>query len=77
MVFHRDKIKLDKHATIKVNGVSLQSTNSFKYLGVIIDHKLKLDTTYSSFKNKFSKGIGIMYRARNYLTKNSLKSLYF
>ena len=39
---------------IKMNGVSLQSTNSIKYLGVII-----------------------MYRARNYLTKNSLKSLYF
>ena len=30
MVFHRVKLKLDKHAVIEVNGVSLQSTNSFK-----------------------------------------------
>ena len=77
MVFHRAKFKLDKHAVIKVNGVSLQSTNSFKYLGVIIDHKLNWTQHIAHVKNKVSKGIGIMYRARNYLTKNSLKSLYF
>ena len=28
MVFHRVKLKLDKHAVIEVNGVSLQSINS-------------------------------------------------
>ena len=28
-------------------------------------------------RNKVSNGIGIMYRAKNNLTKNSLKSLYF
>ena len=77
MVFHRAKLKLDKHAVIKVNGVSLQSTNSFKYLGVIIDHKLNWTQHIAHVKNKVSKGIGIVYRARNYLTKNSLKSLYF
>ena len=77
MVFHRAKLKLDKRAVIKVNGVSLQSTNSFKYLGVIIDHKLNWTQHIAHVKNKVSKGIGIMYRARNYLTKNSLKSLYF
>ena len=77
MVFHRAKLKLDKRAVIKVNGVSLQNTNSFKYLGVIIDHKLNWTQHIAHVKNKVSKGIGIMYRARNYLTKNSLKSLYF
>ena len=53
MVYHRAKIKLDKHAAIKVNGVSLQSTNSFKYLGVIIDHKLNW-TQHKHVKNKVS-----------------------
>ena len=77
MVFHRAKIKLDKHAAIKVNGVSLQCTNSFKYLGVIITHKLNWTQHIAHVKNKVSKGIGIMYRARNYLTKSILKSLYF
>ena len=77
MVFHRAKLKIDKHAAIKMNGVFLQRTNSLKYLGVIIDHKLNWTQHIAHVKNKVSMGIGIMYRARNYLTKNSLKSLYF
>ena len=77
MVFHRAKVKLDKHAAIKMNGVFLQRTNSLKYLGVIIDHKLNWTQHIAHVRNKVSKGIGIMYRARNYLTKYSLKSLYF
>ena len=44
---------------------------------MIIDHKLNWTQHIGHVKNKVSKGIGIMYRARNYLTKNSLKSLYF
>ena len=50
MVFHRAKIKLENHAAIKVNGVSLQSTNNFKYLEVIIDHKLNWTTSSSCEK---------------------------
>ena len=77
MVFHRDELKIDKHAAIKMNGVFLQRTNSLKYLGVSIDHKLNGTQHIANVRNKVSKGIGIMYRARNYLTKNNLKSLYF
>ena len=40
LVFHIAKLKIDKHAAIKMNGVFLHRTNSLKYLGVIIDHKL-------------------------------------
>ena len=60
-----------------MNGVFLQKTNSLKYLGVTIDYKLNWTQHIAHVKNKVSKGIYIMYRARNYLTKNSLKSLYF
>ena len=75
MVFHRAKLKIDKLAAIKMNGVFLQRINSLKYLGVIIDHKLNWTQHIAHVRNIVSKGIGIMYRARNYLTKNSLKSL--
>ena len=77
MVFHRAKLKIDKRAAIKMNGVFFQRTNSLKYLGMIIDHKLNWTQHIAHVRNKVSNGIGIMYRARNYLTKNSLKSLYF
>ena len=72
MVFHRAKLKIDKHAAIKMNGVCLQRTNSLKYLGVIIRSD-QLNWTQHNImahvRNKVSKGIGIMYRASNYLTK--------
>ena len=40
MVFHRSRIKTDTHAVITMDNVCLQRTDSFKYLGVIINHKL-------------------------------------
>ena len=40
MVFHRSRIKIDTHAVITMDNVCLQRADSFKYLGVIINHKL-------------------------------------
>ena len=77
MVFHRAKIKNDQQSNIVMNNVCLQRTNNLKYLGVVIDHKLNWTHHIAYVKNKISKGIGIMYRARNCLTKNSLRKLYF
>ena len=77
MVFHRAKLKIDKHAAIKMNGVFLQRTNSLKYLGVIIDHKLNWTQHIAHVRNKVSKGISIYVQCGPNLTKNSLKSLYF
>ena len=56
---------------------SLNKVNSAKYLGVIIDHKLNWIDHIAYIKNKISKGIGIMYRARNFLNKSSLIGLYY
>ena len=77
MVFHRAKIKNDQQSNIVMNNVCLQRTNNLKYLGVVIDHKLNWTHHIAYVKNKISKGIGIMYRARNCLTKNSLRKLHF
>ena len=77
MVFHRSRIKTDTHAVITINIVCLQRTDSFKYLGAIVNHKLNWTQHIDYVKNKISKGIGIMYRARNCLTKKSLMNLYY
>ena len=77
IVFHRARIKSDEHAVITINNVILQRTNSLKYLGVIIDYKLNWTQHIAHVKNKISKGIGIMYRARNYLSKVSMRKLYY
>ena len=77
MVFHGAKIKIDNDVNITMNNDCLKRTNSLKYIGVIIDYKLNWTQHIAHVKNKVSKGISIMYRARSYLTKNSLKKLYF
>ena len=44
---------------------------------MVIDHKLNWAHHIAYVKIKISKGIDIMYRARNYLTKNRLRKQYF
>ena len=77
MIFHRSRIKYDSKHCIKMDDCSLNKVNSAKYLGVIIDHKLNWIDHIAYIKNKISKGIGIMYRARNFLNKSSLIGLYY
>ena len=77
MVFHRARIKIDKHPVVTMDNVCLNKTESLKYLGIIIDHKLNWTSHIAHVKNKISKGVGIMLRARNYVTKKCLKTLYY
>ena len=60
-----------------MDNCSLNKVNSAKYLGVIIDHNLNWIDHIAYIKNKISKGIGIMYRARHFLNKSSLIGLYY
>ena len=50
---------------------------SAKYLGIIIDVKFNWIEHITYIKNKISKAIGIMYKARQYLNKSSLVNLYY
>ena len=47
-----------------------------KFLRVIIDDKLSFSRHISYIKNKISKGMGIIIKARKYLNKKSLLDLY-
>ena len=55
---------------------NLWEVECIKYLGVILDNKLSWIQHISHVKNKISKGIGIMYKARNYINKKTLLGLY-
>ena len=56
-----------------MDNITLSKVSSIKYLGVIVDHKLNWIDHITYVKSKISKGIGIMYKARRYLNKISLK----
>ena len=70
------KNKRDK-LSITMNNEHIQEKESTKYLGVILDRKMNWKTHISQIKLRLSKGIGILYRIRNYVPKLTLRSLYF
>ena len=59
-----------------MNDSIINSASHLKYLGVIIDSKLNWIPHITYVNNKISKGIGIMFKARDYLNKNCLSNLY-
>ena len=60
-----------------MNGKAINRVNSLKYLGVIIDQKLNWIEYIAYVRNKISKGIGIIFKARAILDKKSLMNLYY
>ena len=54
----------------------LNRANQVKYFGIIIDHKLNCGQHITYVKNKIAKGIGIMYKARRFLSKACVNNLY-
>ena len=76
MLFHRVRLKKEQ-LNIYFRGKSIFRVNSTKFLGVIIDDKLKWTAHIQYIKNKLSKLIGIMYKCRNYFDKETMRNLYF
>ena len=75
--FHRAKMKLPMNSIkLFMDKTNLREVECIKYIGVILDNKLLWIQHISYIKNKISKGIGIMYKARNYINKKALLGLY-
>ena len=75
MLFHRARIK-GNNSVVKINDFVLNRVNNMKYLGVIIDHKLKWCEHISYVKNKVSKGIDIIFQVKTVLDQKCLFTLY-
>ena len=76
MVFHRARIKA-KDLNVEMQGNNIDCVTTTKYLGVIIDNKLKWTSHILYIKNKISKTIGLFYKMRQYLERKALINLYY
>ena len=72
MVFHRSRIKHNQTA-IKIQICTINKTDSIKFIGVIIDNKLNWHEHIIYIINKISKSIGIIYKVRKYVEKQTIK----
>ena len=59
-----------------INGVSLQSDCVIKYLGILIDNKLKFNNHIQSICSKVSRSIGVMSKLKKFLNFSTMRSLY-
>ena len=60
-----------------LNNIVIPRKTEGRFLGVIIDEKLKFNSHTKFISNKISKSIGILYRLKNYLPVSNLRTLYF
>ena len=69
MVFHRGRRKSYNNIKLYIDDAIIEEASTIKYLGVILDNKLKCTSHIAFVKNKVAKGIGIIQRASKFLTK--------
>ena len=62
---------------ILLDGTYVECLSHGKFLGVILDSKLKFNFHIKEVCSKISKAIGVIYSLKNYLGVQSLVSLYF
>ena len=58
-----DQIKI----TLNSHSFSISECKNMKYLGLIVDHKLKFSEHIEHIKKKVTKRIGAMYKSKNLL----------
>ena len=63
-------------ADVYMNHIKIDYAPSTRFLGVIIDDKLKFNLHIKEITKKISKNIGVLYRLKPYLPSNTLLSVY-
>ena len=63
--------------SLEINGIQLSQVNDVKFLGIMMDDKLTWKKHIEHISNKIAKSIGIMYRLKPFVNKETLLSLYY
>ena len=62
---------------LTIDNILIEREKVTKFLGVLIDENMNWKNHIDYITNKVSKNIGILYQARDYISKSNLKQLYF
>ena len=79
-LFHKSgkKYNIPSHLpTLKINNHDTERVHTMKFLGVLLDDNLSWKEHIKYLENKIAKNIGLMYRAKPFLDKESLLALYY
>jgi len=75
MLFTNKKIR-EQNIPLVIDNQTIEEVEKTKFLGVFIDNKLKWKHHVNSVSGKISKGMGMLIKARNYLNRDGLVTLY-
>ena len=77
MIFSsKNKPHTDMNTCINIDGKITNETSKTKFLGVIIANKLSWKDHILYISGKLARGTGVILKARKYLMKETLISLY-
>ena len=62
--------------SIYIHDNEIKPVSTTKFLRVILDEKLQWSDHINYIKNKISKALGIVYKAKKYFSSKSLSKLY-
>ena len=62
---------------LQINNTSLERQNTIRYLGLIIDDKLKYDAHVTNVCTRLSRAAGVAYAVNHNLTVQAARNLYF
>ena len=78
--FHKNSVKDNiplKLPDLHISNKSIERKSSIKFLGVMLDEHIAWNDHIHAIEKKLAKNIGLLYRARQFLDKESLKTIYF
>ena len=74
---NRELENLNRDRNLKIRNESINCVNEIKFLGIILDDKLKFSNHISNVCNKISKICGIFNKLSALLPSEALKTMYF
>jgi len=77
ILFHRYKHSNDPKHILKINGETISSVQSTKFLGIYIDKHFSWHEQTYHVRNKIKNGIYALKLCSRYLSKNVLRTLYY
>ena len=61
---------------VYLNDIRIQYASSVRFLGIIIDDKLKFNLQINNFAQKISKNAGVLYKLKQYVPNDTLVCIY-
>ena len=77
MVFSPTKKSVPDHCKLSISNDEIHQVSHTKFLGVMIDNKLNWDFHINYIKSKIAKAVGIISKARKFISSRYLITLYY